>query len=331
MKDNGRSKDSRNEEQLLRGKPARDGAIDLVRIADPVGAELDLADAEDHVRGLVSPTIGRGREVVAGQILVELLPADEPFGVGQRDGQPFERAGAELVADETLACPQDRLASVQHADLRGQADEVRLALRLPEAVKHLGRALGAPEVCGVHLRAAVVVERLLLGADLAEQQVDARTVSCGPILNVGMEQSRQSELARDGEQSLHPVGDLELAVHVVVPLPRRFGVEAGQDAQQRLDLRVKVLGALIFGRVGPRRGDLLVDEAVGDRQVCDESSRSLLQFPCLLNDPLETVLIQPCGIETERYIAKDLSAFRAFGRDQCLRHRHHPFNCFCSA
>ena len=98
------SKDPRNEEQLLRGKPTRDGAEVPARTVGPAGTELDLAVAEAQARRLVGLTIGPGQEVVSGQIHVELLPANESLGVGQRDGQPFERSGAELVAEELLAC-----------------------------------------------------------------------------------------------------------------------------------------------------------------------------------------------------------------------------------
>ena len=76
VKDDRKVRGSEEQGTLLRGKPTRDGAIALAPIVGPVGAEPDPAVVEVHERRLV------GREVVAGQIHVELLPADEPFAMG---------------------------------------------------------------------------------------------------------------------------------------------------------------------------------------------------------------------------------------------------------
>jgi len=169
--------------------------------------------------------------------------------MSQRDGQSLERTDTELVDGEALARAQDEAATMPHSELRRYHDDVRTALEFPERVEHLERALGAPQVVLVNLPVAVVVELPRIG-DLAHDQVDAGTVGHRSIGDLRVEQTLQSELARNSECSFHPVGGLELAIGLVVPCPHSLDVEARQQAGQDHELIMEGLGARVLGRVG---------------------------------------------------------------------------------
>ena len=67
--------------KLLREKPGSRTKVPA-GIADRARAELDLVDAEVEDRRPRKDTTGIGSVFVAGAINVELLPLNEPFGMG---------------------------------------------------------------------------------------------------------------------------------------------------------------------------------------------------------------------------------------------------------
>jgi len=91
---------------LLREEPGRRAKV-LVDVGDDARVEPDLDVVEEEVRGAGERTIGIRRELVTGAIHVQLLPTDEPFGVGQDDGTDRETSETELVGHEDLASPTD--------------------------------------------------------------------------------------------------------------------------------------------------------------------------------------------------------------------------------
>ena len=102
-----------------------------------------------------APVIGK---LFSGAVHVELLPADEPFGMNQNDGADGDTGEAELVDHEGLASPADAFTTMESSQLGSDDDDVP-GLLLGNQLQHLDRAGMDLQVVGVDLAITVVAER----------------------------------------------------------------------------------------------------------------------------------------------------------------------------
>ena len=121
--------------QLLR-EEARGRAVEAAGVADPVRVELDPAEVGVEDRSAREDAIPNRCELVAGTVHVQLFPTDEPFGMSQDDGADHDASETELVGHEDLTSPTDGTATMAHAELGGDDQDVAL-LRLDDQIERV--------------------------------------------------------------------------------------------------------------------------------------------------------------------------------------------------
>ncbi len=301
------SRDLRGKRQLLREEAGR-RAIAGTGIADPVGVELDLAAVEVEVRRAVEPAIGLRTELVARTVGVQLLPADEPLRVRQRDGSDDQRAEAKLVGHELLASPANRLATVAKPKLSGDDQDVAL-LDFSDLSHRFGGADGNPKLCRRDLAFAVVVE-LPRGRDLGQDQADSSAVLLSGVGQAGEMLGSQRDRRRDGEPSFGTLWESRQA------LGEREGggrVEVEHLGECR-DLFLDRLRTRVLGRVGVAGGRLLVGELVGATVVADELADQVGEATSLVHT-LGFLFGHPGLVVRSIHDGQELEPFRVSSRD----------------
>ena len=127
------------QESALRNDTRRRTVV-LVRIADRVRAEPDLAAVEVEARSVDEADIGiRIVELVARTVDPEIVVVHEPFRVGQDHDADGKRAETELArgAHDDFASPTDGTTTMTDAELRGDDEDVRVALSLSQLTEEL--------------------------------------------------------------------------------------------------------------------------------------------------------------------------------------------------
>ena len=289
-----------------------------VGAAGPARDELDQAVVEAEERGASKANVGtRIVELIARAIHVQLIPTDEPIGVGQNDGTDGE---TELVGIEALACPTDRTATMPHAELTDHDEDIT-GLMLGQRLKRFCRASVNPQTIRRDLSVAVVVE-LARGGDLLLNEPDTGTIALGIVLDL-REELLQTVVRGNGEPPLSSDRKLRQILRVLEHLHR---VET-QDLGECRDLILDRLGAVVLVRVGVGGLDLLVGVAVGNRELCDELRDSGLQFGAAFVQTLSARVVELRLVIDGLEDTQGMEALGITRRDQCgLRlHRHHPF------
>ena len=231
------------------------------------GAELELVVAEAEERRLREVAIRIRSVLVAGAVGVQLLPADVAFRVDERHAAERERAEAELVRREALACATDGTATVAHAVLDGDDQDVAL-LHFGDQVERVERASRLLQVTGPRFAFAVVVEVPRL-PELLENEVDSAAVLLGGVGDLGEEALGDGVHRRDREPAFGALRQLHGGQRLLDELAHVAEREA-ELLREDVDLRTDRLRTAELLRVRVAGLHLLVRELVGDRQVLDE-------------------------------------------------------------
>lgn len=240
---------SRNE--LLR-EEAGHRAVALEGAARPVRAGLEPTDAEAGVRRAAGADSGIGIEVVAGEVSVELLPADEPLGMRERHAEAEEPAEAELVRSKDLTGAADGASPMPQSEL-GRDDQDVAGLLLGNLPDRFERPRLHALPFRRDLTPAVVLE-LPRVADLLEGEVGQSAVLRSQPLDSREESLARNVGRRNSEPAFGAVGQLGQVLRVR-ERPRR--IQTGELRDQS-DLLLDRLRTRVLGRVGPVRSDLLI-------------------------------------------------------------------------
>jgi len=248
--------------QLLR-EEAGHRTEEVERAANEARAEPDPAVAEAEAGRPGEAASGLRRELVAGTIHVQFLPTDEPFGMSENDGTDREASETELVGHEDLTSPTDGLATVTHAEL-GRDDQDVALLRFGDQIERVRRASVNPQLRRRDLTLTVVVERPGVG-DLGVNEMDRLAVLLDRIGHFGEVLRRQCVHRGNREPSFGTVREFRQGLGEFERVAR---IET-EDLGDRLDLVVDRLRPLVLLRVRVVGLHLLVLELVGDRQILE--------------------------------------------------------------
>ena len=256
--------------------------------------------------------IGPRRELVAGTIHVQFLPTDEPFGMSENDGTDREASETELVGHEDLTSPTDGLATVTHAEL-GRDDQDVALLRFGDQIERVRRASVNPQLRRRDLTLTVVVERPGVG-DLGVNEMDRLAVLLDRIGHFGEVLRRQCVHRGNREPSFGTVREFRQGLGEFERVAR---VEI-ENLGKCLDLVVDRLRPLVLLRVRVAGTNFLVGVLVGHGQLRHEPPDPFLQFATALVEPLCAGVIE-LGLVVDGLEETDcVETFRVSAGDQCL-------------
>jgi len=282
------------------------------REVNEVRDEPDLADAEVEVGRLGKVATGPRSEFVARAVHVQFLPTDEPFGMSENDGTDCETSETELVGHEDLTSPTDGLATVTHAEL-GRDDQDVAILCFGDQIERVRRASVNPQLRRRDLTLTVVVERPGVG-DLGVNELDRLAVLLSRIGHFGEVLLGQRVDRRNGEPSLGALGEFRQGLGEFERVAR---VEI-ENLGKCLDLIRDRLGPLVLLRVRVVGTDFLVGVLIGHGQLSDELGDPVLQFATALVEPLCACLVE-LGLVVDGLEEADcVETFRVSAGDQCL-------------
>ncbi len=305
------SADRRIKGQLLR-EEAGHRTEAAVRVANEARAELDPAAVEAEAGRPGKVAIGLRRELVAGAVHVQFLPADEPFGVGQNDGTDRETSETELVGHEDLASPTNGLAAMAHAELGGDDQDVAL-LRFGDEIERVRRASVNPQLRRRDLSLTVVVERPR-GGDLGVNELDRLAVHLRRVGHFREVLRGQRVDRRNGEPSFGAVRECRQVLGELESLAR---IEI-ENLGKSLDLIRDRLGSFVLLRVHVVGTNFFVGVLVGHGQLGDELRDPVLQFATALVEPLCARIVE-LGLVVDGLEETDcVETFRVSAGDQCL-------------
>ncbi len=287
-----------------------------MRAVETAGAEPDPAAAPAEDRRARERTIGAGAVLVTRQIHVELLPANEAFGMRDEHAPRGDSTQTELVLHEHGASPANRESTMAESELRRDDHDVTI-LTNRSSRKHL---LGARHLAEILLRQspiAAVVERPR-GLDGVEYRKEGRFVGVAQLLG-----------PHHSEPSFGTNGQCELRKHLLDPLERLGDVKLREDLLERLHLGLDRL-QLVLARIGGVGLRLLVGVLVTDRELLYRLRESHRKLRVLVED-LRCVVVETSLRVLGPEQIRGLAPLRVVGGDRrrgqrCLRrHRHSPF------
>ncbi len=266
--------DQNPKHNLLRDKPRRRTAVPVGN-ADIVAAEPDPATAEAEDRGAAERTISNGIVLVPGTIDPQIVVVLEAFRMRQNHAGNCESSESELLSVHNLAGAADRASPVLDAELARNHEDVVAFLLLPELGPDLGGLGVLAQAIRSQLALAVVVELAVAGLlDEVEHLLQRFPVGRRDLLP-----------ARDGEVALRTLRKRLLGQLFV-------GVA---DVRNQLAQEVGLLGhalGLVTREVTVVGLFLFVSVLIGQRQPPDGSHDVGLQFVAVLDESLETVLVE---------------------------------------
>ncbi len=244
-------------------------------VVETVRAEPDLAAAEAEDRGENEASIGtRIVELVARTVDPEIVVVRQTLGMRQDHDPDGEGTETALVGLHDLACSANRAPAMTQTELGGDHENVVILLLACELLEH-GLRLGRLAQTLVHDLAVTVV------AELAVPSLLDRVEHLLHCLGVG----RSDRLPlRDGEPSFGVLRHLALSELLVGESDTR------EDLAQNVALLRDRLRASVAGEVAVVRGDFLVLELVGDRQVLEGGEGRFANSSCELVAVLDDAL-----------------------------------------
>ncbi len=280
------------------------------RVADAARAELEVLAAEAEERGTQEDAAGIGIELIPGAVDPEVVVAPEAVLVSQEHAPDRECAEAELRGLENLAGAAHRTTPVMETELRLDDEDLRALLLLLEQSEALDRALALLELVRAAFAFAVVHETSVVGLrELLEHQLNRLTVGGSDGLPVRDSGVALGE-AHEGRVERRLIGH-DLATKL---------------RAQDLALLREEDGRAVAREVAVLRRHLLTNELVRDRELLDQGDDPVSKLPAVLDEALESVLVDVRrserlvgGIRDESSVLLPL-IFREAERD---RHGHH--------
>lgn len=139
-------------EETGRGATAPEGIVQIARV------EPDLTIAEVEVRHLGELHVGIRSTLIARAVHPEIVRVDESFGMREEDDSDLIRTETELIDHEDFTSTTDGTATVTHAELRGNHEDIVTLLPPAKRLHHPHRADVLTELIGTEFAFAVVVE-----------------------------------------------------------------------------------------------------------------------------------------------------------------------------
>ena len=278
------------------------------RTVDIVRAELEPVAEEAEARSAVErrvPTIGK---LVARSVDPEIVVILEAFRVRQEHDPDAESIEAELAGRHHFARTADGTSGVQLAELAGNDKDVVVLLLLAHDLEHVGRLLGLPEVLGIDLTVAVVLEpALALRLEQVQNLLDRLGVGRCDLLP-----------PRNGKPSLGALGEWLLGQLLVGVADTR------EQFPEAVGLLGDVLGLVARG-VAVVGLDLLVGELVGGGMTFQSLTKACLEVSTILDKTLSVLIVEAGLVQNRLKQTDNVQPLRISRCDQCLgRHRHHP-------
>lgn len=270
----------------------------LVGIGDIAGVEHDLAFVEEEVRSVREIAIGIRRELVSGTIDPEIVVVLETFRMCQEHNPDREGAKTELAGVHHFARPTDRTARMTLAELDGNNQDVRTALRFGELAEELLRASQLTQVLRTEL--ATVVELAAAGlADHGQHLCDCFAVGRGNLFPPW-----------NGEP---PFG---------VRGKRLFGqlLIGGADAREELTQDVGLLNDTLrlVAREIPVVGLNFLVDVTFTSQFANQPLKLLPHFIAFFDNALGTILTESNGVKPVLYESDNLFSLTFSCGDQCF-------------
>ena len=297
--------------KLLREEAGR-RAKALVSTADPDRAEPDLAVVEAEVRSEREAAIPAKKELVAGTIHVQFIPTEEPLGMSPNDGTDREASETELVGHEDLMSPTGGLATMAHAEL-GRDDQDVALLRFGDQIERVRRASVNPQLRRRDLTLTVVVEQPG-GGEIGVNELDRQAILLSRIGHFREVLLGQRVDRRNGKP---PLGIVRKHGQVLGEPARLTRIKI-EDFGDCLDLIEDRLRPFVLLRVRVVGTNFLVGVMVGLGQLSDELGDPVLQFATALVEPLCACLVELGLVVDGLEETGCVETFRVSAGDQCL-------------